>query len=100
MAALVLLVAGGVTSAILFLTVVKPIQRMEEGARTPLAAGGGFDPVEWPADDEEGRLARSLNDAAGKLRRDITSEANRRRHSGRRICSLFRCRRVIELWAR
>jgi signal transduction histidine kinase len=69
-AALVLLVAGAITSAILYSAVVKPIRRMEEGART-LAAGGGFDPVDWRADDEVGRLARSLNEAAGKLRRDI-----------------------------
>lgn len=32
---------------------------------------GGFDALDWPAPDEVGRLARSLNEAAGALRRDI-----------------------------
>ena len=68
--ALALLVAGAATSAILFFAVVKPLRRMEEVASS-LAAGGGYDALQWQADDEVGRLARSLNEAAATLRRDI-----------------------------
>lgn len=68
--AMALLVAGAATGTILFFAVVKPLRRMEQVASS-LAAGGGFDALEWQADDEVGRLARSLNEAAATLRRDI-----------------------------
>jgi signal transduction histidine kinase/HAMP domain-containing protein len=68
--ALLLMIACAITGATLFVTVIKPLRRMERQTRR-LAAGGVFDPLDMNSEDEVGRVAGALNDAAVQLRREI-----------------------------
>jgi HAMP domain-containing protein len=69
-ALLVFLPAALVSAAILFVSVVKPLWRMEGFARR-MVSGAAFDPLEIAGNDEVGRLALALNETATQLRRDI-----------------------------
>ncbi|HEX7177837.1 MAG TPA: ATP-binding protein [Pyrinomonadaceae bacterium] len=69
-AVLALLAGGGATGAILYVSVIRPLRRMESLARS-LVLGGAFEPIEPTGEDETGQLARVLNETAGQLRRDI-----------------------------
>ncbi len=69
-AALTLLAAALITGAVLFAAVARPLRRMESLARR-LVIGRAIEPVEVSGDDEVGRLARSLNEAARHLRQEI-----------------------------
>lgn len=62
--------AISVTLALLFFTVIKPLQKMERLTRS-LVVGGSFEQIEVTSSDEIGQLAVGLNDAAWQLRRDI-----------------------------
>jgi PAS domain S-box-containing protein len=69
-AASALLLLGAATNALLFTTVIKPLRQIEQVARR-LATGRLFEPLAESPNDEVGRLARALNEAARQLRRDI-----------------------------
>ena len=69
-ALLVFLPATVASAAILFVSVVKPLWRMESFARR-MVSGAAFDPLEIAGKDEVGRLALALNETATQLRRDI-----------------------------
>ncbi len=62
--------AAVVTCWCVFRVVIKPLRQMERLTRS-LVGGGAFEFVEARGDDEVGRLAAGLNDAARQLRRDI-----------------------------
>lgn len=63
-------VAISVTFALLFFTIIKPLQKMERLTRS-LVVGGSYEQIEIRSPDEIGQLAVGLNDAALQLRRDI-----------------------------
>ena len=69
-AAAALLSGCAATGAILYVSVISPLRRMESLARS-LILGGAFEPIEPTSEDETGQLARVLNETAGQLRRDI-----------------------------
>jgi len=69
-ATITLLAAGAITGAILLATVVRPLRQMETLARR-LVVGRTSEPVAVSGDDEVGRLARELNEAARHLRQEI-----------------------------
>jgi signal transduction histidine kinase len=69
-ALLVFLPATFASASILFVSVVKPLWRMERFARR-MVSGAAFDPLEITGKDEVGRLALALNETATQLRRDI-----------------------------
>lgn len=69
-ASLALVLSAVINAVFVHFSVIKPLRRMENLARS-LVIGGAFEPIETRARDEAGQLARVLNEAARQLRRDI-----------------------------
>lgn len=69
-AAIALLLAAIASCAAAFFAVIRPLRQMEAIARQ-LIVGGVTEPVKIKTEDEIGRLARSMDEAARWLRRDI-----------------------------
>ncbi|MDX6710329.1 MAG: hypothetical protein QOH96_1345 [Blastocatellia bacterium] len=69
-ALLVWLITALLSGALLSVSVIKPLRRMDRLVHG-LFAGAAFEPVETQADDEVGRLAKILNEAALQVRRDL-----------------------------
>ncbi|MBA3320328.1 MAG: GAF domain-containing protein, partial [Pyrinomonadaceae bacterium] len=65
-----LCLAATLTAASVLRFVIKPLRQMEQLTRS-LGGGGSFEFVAAQSQDEVGRLAVGLNDAARQLRRDI-----------------------------
>src|SRR5215213_2557643 len=59
-----------ITTAVVYLSMVAALEKMERLARR-LVVGGLFEPIELTDRSEIGRLAQAINDAARQLRRDI-----------------------------
>src|SRR5260370_10384615 len=64
------LITALLSGALLSKSVIKPLRRMDRLVHG-LFACAAFEPVETRADDEVGRLAKILNEAALQVRRDL-----------------------------
>jgi PAS domain S-box-containing protein len=65
-----LLLAAIVSSAILWVSVIRPLHQMEELA-SRLTVGGVIEPMKVTRDDEVGQLAQTINEAAQQLQQEI-----------------------------
>jgi len=63
-------VAGLISSAILWISVIRPLHQMEELAGR-LRMGGVIEPMEVTRQDEIGQLAQTINEAAQQLQQEI-----------------------------